>query len=326
MSNSNYLSFIIPSYKETEKEAFPLLASIANQLGINQSAIEVIIVRDGTEALNLEVFDILDLNIRQIILEENQGPGVARQKGLEASTGKYIMFCDADDVLHSVGIIGAMVQEMDNQGWDILKTPWLEECMDANSKQLVYVNHEIENTWMHGKMFRRDFLMKNNISFHPQLRVHEDTYFNSIAVEYTDKAGYLNVTSYVWKWGANSITRHDNGIYRYDSAIEFIKACTWAHERIEIINPTHMDYKIVQLTLYHYFTLHSEGWQSEEMKQYHDDTEQAFAEAIKPFWKYWKQAEPSLIAQIYGEERNKNFIGQIENETLDEWIQRLGLN
>ena len=45
----------------------------------------------------------------------------------------------------------------------------------------------------------------------------------NITVEYTDKTGYLNVTSYVWKWGENSITRHDNGIYRFDSAIEFIK-------------------------------------------------------------------------------------------------------
>lgn len=323
---SNFLSFIIPSYKETEQDIFPLLSSIAGQLGINKSNVEVIIIRDGTEALDLEVFDILELNIIQVLMEQNLGPGVARQRGLDVATGTYVMFCDADDTLHSVGIIGAMIQEMANQGWDILKTPWLEECLDPNTQQLVYINHDIENTWMHGKMFRREFLIKNNISFHPDLRVHEDTYFNSIAVEYTEKIGYLNVTSYVWKWGENSITRHDNGIYRYDSAIDFIKACTWAHERVEIINPSHMDYKIIQLTLYHYFTLHSTIWQESEMKQYHDDTEQAFAEAIKPFWKYWKQADPSLIAQTYGEERNKNFIGQIENETLNEWLNRLGLN
>ena len=322
---NNCLSFIIPSFKETEKNIFPLLSSIASQVGLQQYTLEAIIVRDGTEALNLDLFNMLDLDIKQILMETNLGPGVARQRGLEAATGKYVMFCDADDILHSVGIIGAMVQEMDSQEWDILKTPWLEEYMDNETKQLLYFTHEVENTWMHGKMFRRDFLMKNNIAFRPDLRVHEDTYFNSIALEYTEKVGYLNVTSYIWKWGENSITRHDNGIYRYDSALEFIRACTLAHERIEIINPTHMDYKIIQLVLYHYFMLHSNNWQAEEFSQYRIDTEQAIAAAIKPFWKYWTNAEPELIIKIYNEERSKNFVGQIETETLDTWLQRLGL-
>ena len=322
---NNIVSFVIPSYKETEKDIFSLLSSIANQLGIDKQDMEVIIVRDGTDFLNLEKFDFLELNIRQVIMEENLGPGMARQRGLDVATGKYVMFCDADDVLHNVGIIGAMVQEMDSKNWDILKTSWLEECVEPNTKQLVYINHEIENTWMHGKMFKREFLQKNNISFHPDLRVHEDTYFNSIAIEYTNNIGFLNVTSYVWKWGENSITRHDNGIYRYESAIDFIKACTLAHERIEIINPTHMDYKIVQIIIYHYFILHSSAWQNEEFNKYHSTTEQAFADSIKPFWKYWVNASPELIAKTYAEERNKNFNNQIESETLDAWLQRLGL-
>lgn len=323
---NNIVSFVIPSYKETEKDAFPLLSSIANQLGIDKQSMEVVIVRDGVEPLDLSQFDILNLNIRQVIMEQNLGPGVARQTGLNIATGKYIMFCDADDVLHSVGIIGAMVQEMEIKNWDILKTSWLEECLDPITNQLVYINHEMENTWMHGKMFRREFLQKNNISFHPDLRVHEDTYFNSIAMEYTDNVGFLNVTSYVWKWGPDSITRHDNGIYRYESAIDFIKACTLAHERVEIINPVHMNYKIVQLVIYHYFTLHSISWQGEEFSKYHDDTEQAFAAAIKPFWRYWTNASSELIAKTYTEERNKTFIGQIETETLEAWLQRLGLH
>lgn len=322
---NNIISFIIPSYNEKEKDIFPLLSSIANQLGIEKNLIEVIIVRDGTQELNIKQFNIFNLNIYQILMKENGGPGVARQKGLDAAAGKYVMFCDADDILHSVGIIGAMIQEMENQNWDILKTPWLEEYLDPNTNKLIYINHEIENTWMHGKMFRRSFLQNNNISFHPLLRVHEDTYFNCIAAEYTTKMGFLNVTSYVWKWGKDSITRREDGIYRYESSIEFIKACTWAHERVEIINPIHMDYKIVQFIIYHYFCLHSNYWLEKKYKKYYEDTEKAFIEYIKPFWKYWERANPELIVKTYNEEREKNFINQIEDETLNDWLQRLGL-
>ena len=174
-------------------------------------------------------------------------------------------------------------------------------------------------------MFRREFLQKNNISFHPELRVHEDTYFLSVAAEYTEKIGWYAITSYVWKWGENSITRHDSGIYRYDSSIEFIKACSYAHERAEIRNPEHMEYKIVQLTLYHYFSLHSADWLQPGHIEYLKPTEEAFVEYISPYWKYWQNAAPETIAKIYNEERQKSYQGQVEYETLAQWLDRLGL-
>ena len=57
------LSIIIPSYKETEKEIMPLLSSINNQVGINLSDLEIIIIRDGTTELDLSKFQLLDLEI-----------------------------------------------------------------------------------------------------------------------------------------------------------------------------------------------------------------------------------------------------------------------
>ena len=42
-----FLSIIIPRYTETERDIFPLLSSIGGQVGVDFSAIEVIIVNDG---------------------------------------------------------------------------------------------------------------------------------------------------------------------------------------------------------------------------------------------------------------------------------------
>jgi len=112
MENNIILSIIIPSYKETEKKLMPLLSSINNQVGIDLSKIEIILVRDGTKPIDLSQFHLLDITIQQKVLSINQGPGVARQFGLSNAIGKYVMFCDADDSLHNVGSLGAMLQEM----------------------------------------------------------------------------------------------------------------------------------------------------------------------------------------------------------------------
>ena len=41
-------------------------------------------------------------NIKQLKLDKNSGPGLARQYGINNSNGKYIVFMDADDYVESV--------------------------------------------------------------------------------------------------------------------------------------------------------------------------------------------------------------------------------
>jgi hypothetical protein len=170
------------------------------------------------------------------------------------------MFCDADDTIHSVGVIGAMLQYIQEQEADILWTNWLEEYFDPDKKSMIYIEHEFENTWLHGKMFKRDFLKINNIRFHPELRVHEDTYFLNLAASYTDNIASIKIISYVWKWHDNSITRKDNGAYTYDCFIDFMKAWTYSIKIKEIRNPKQMEYSLLQFTIYCYFTLHKTNW------------------------------------------------------------------
>lgn len=327
MENNNILlSIIIPSYKETEKQIMPLLSSINIQVNLNLSNIEVIIVRDGSSELDLSQFKLLNFTIKQYILENNSGPGVARQFGLDNAIGKYILFCDADDVLQNAGILNAMLHEIEANDYDILKTAWLEENALPSSDQKIYTNHGNENTWLHGKMFKNKFLVDNNIRFHPQLRVHEDTYFLGIAVEYTIKVGFLNATSYIWKWDKNSITRKNEGAYRFNSGIEFLNACNYVHEHI-MSRPEkywqHLPYRISQILIYHYFILHSIIW-----KNHSDDiakVEQYLVQSLTPYINFWINADKDLIFKIYNAERAKHFKNEIEEESLKEWLIRLQL-
>lgn len=322
-----FLSIIIPRYKETEKEMFPLLSSINGQVGIDFSDIEVIIATDGTESPELDknFLGLFEFPVRQVCLEKNSGPGVARQKGLDHAVGEYVMFCDADDTIHNVGVLKALMQEAELTAADMLSSSWLEEILDENS-HYIYLEHPQENTWLHGKLLRRQFLIQNSIRFHDTLRVHEDSYFLSIAADLAERNRHMPITSYVWKYHADSITRKNKGAYTYDSMPEFIRACTLAWKEIEKRNPDHLKNKVVQFVLYNYFTYHLPNWQEKEQEPYLKKAERAFAKAITPFWHYWSEAPKELILNAYNSERQRTFHGSMENETLQEWIQKLNIH
>lgn len=87
------ISIIIPNYNGAlllER----CLNSVYSQKG--DFDLEVIVIDDGSSDNSLEVLE--QYNKQLIILKQsNQGPAVARNKGIEAATGKYLAFLDADD-------------------------------------------------------------------------------------------------------------------------------------------------------------------------------------------------------------------------------------
>lgn len=87
------VSVIIPLYNK-EKYIEKAISSVVNQTHEN---FELIVVDDGsTDSGPEKVRSLVDERII-IISQENMGPGSARNKGINASRGRYIAFLDADD-------------------------------------------------------------------------------------------------------------------------------------------------------------------------------------------------------------------------------------
>ena len=53
--------------------------------------------------------------------------------------------------------------------------------------------------------------------------------------------------------------------------------------------------------------------------------EDTFKKHISPFWHYWVNAPRQAISTIYNQERIRGFLDCVEDETIWEWIKRLGL-
>jgi glycosyltransferase involved in cell wall biosynthesis len=92
------VSTIIPVYNRGAM----LRAAVASVLAQTWRPLEIIIVDDGSTDDTPEVVTELRAahpEITHALRQANAGPGIARQRGLEASSGEFIQFLDSDDVL-----------------------------------------------------------------------------------------------------------------------------------------------------------------------------------------------------------------------------------
>ena len=89
------VSIIIPVYN-TGRYLEPALRSALNQ---TWSAIEVIVVDDGSTDGSLEVARRFEGDRLRVITQKNQGSCAARNTGARAARGDYLQFLDHDDLL-----------------------------------------------------------------------------------------------------------------------------------------------------------------------------------------------------------------------------------
>ena len=93
--NDVLLSVVIPVYNASEYIEECLLA-VCNQTYKN---LEIIVVDDGSKDNSLAIckmYAMRDSRIK-ILSHPNKGVSATRNDGIEAATGDYIIFCDADD-------------------------------------------------------------------------------------------------------------------------------------------------------------------------------------------------------------------------------------
>lgn len=95
MGREPLISFIVPAYN-AEKTICQCVKSILN---ITEAPIEVIVVDDGSADGTWDVCRGISDERLQIVQQENQGVSTARNRGIQEAQGKYISFCDADDLI-----------------------------------------------------------------------------------------------------------------------------------------------------------------------------------------------------------------------------------
>jgi len=85
-------SVVIPTYNRRER----LLRAVRSVLAQRTKDAEIVVVDDGSSDDSAEAVAALGPSVR-VIRQRNQGPSVARTRGVAEASGRYVAFLDSDD-------------------------------------------------------------------------------------------------------------------------------------------------------------------------------------------------------------------------------------
>lgn len=320
------LQILIPQYKETDEVIKPLLDSIMIQQSVDlKNDVGVIIVNDGTdiflteEFLNSYPFEI------KYYKEEHRGVSATRNACLDYATADYVMFCDADDMFLNACGLYIIFKEIDNGGFDSLVSNFTEETRHPETKDIVYINHDMDSTFVHGKVHRRKYLIDKKIRWNDALTIHEDSYFNILAQGLSKNVKYCPMPFYLWKWRDESVCRHDPKyiLKTYNNMLDSNDALIDEFIRRGISDKA-MVYSAMMI-LDAYYTMNKPEWVNQENKEYRDATEKRFSEYFKKRKGLWNLLPVQDKMQMSNSIRARS-IGEgmlMESITIDDWLRKV---
>ena len=184
------LSIIVPIYN-VEKYIRACMESIFRQ-GLDEADFEIIIVNDGSQDRSIEMIeDIIQQHDNiTVINQENLSLSVARNNGIAAAKGEYILMPDPDDLLIDNSLPFLLNKATETKA-DLIVADFLMrkneiiEYFKLDSKQkdgqtiemtgkelfLGYLNPSQCYVWR--TLYRRRFLTDNHITFFPKIRYQD---------------------------------------------------------------------------------------------------------------------------------------------------------
>ena len=233
------VSIIVPIYN-SEKNIKSCVDSILNQ---SFEDFELILVNDGSKDKSGEICkEYAGQDDRIVLIEqENAGVSVARNRGIENATGKYLLFVDSDDIIpfdyvknmltakkklgDSYFILSAMKIVSPNNS-----VP--EQTLVCGKDNIKYIDREDIVEVFKGylfnspcnKLFERKVIINNSIRMKTGMSIAEDLYFN---IQYWksacfDKVAILNDNFYMYiRTGEESLDNKYNSTYYEDHALAY---------------------------------------------------------------------------------------------------------
>lgn len=320
------LQILIPQYNETDEIIKPLLDSIALQQQVDFDNISVIICNDGSDIfLSESLLQNYPFKIEYHI-EPHKGVSATRNACLDYATADYVMFCDADDMFFNMCGLWMIFREIENDGFDSLVSCFVEETKNPlENNEFTYINHDMDSTFVHGKIHRRKYLLDQKIRFNDDLTIHEDSYFNILAQNLSENVKYCQSPFYLWKWRDNSVCRHDPKyiLKTYKNMIDSNSALINAF--LSRGRSDKAAFYAAFMILDAYYTMNKPDWINQENKEYRDMTEKHFANYYKDRKDLWDNITPTDKMQISNGIRTRSIQEgmQMEAITIDAWLKHI---
>ena len=204
------VSVVMPIYNAGDY----LTRAIGDVLSQTLSELELICVNDGSTDNSLSIiksFMKKDQRIK-LINQQNAGTSVARNVGLAAAVGQYIIFLDADDFFEK-NLLKLLYEAAEKDSLDVavakfdiyndsqdkfslpMEEPHSGIFVDGSvSSKNEYPDFILSSTtgYVWNKLFRTTFVKNMEISFDPELYVFEDVCFVCSTLALAERVGRID--------------------------------------------------------------------------------------------------------------------------------------
>ena len=318
------LQILIPQYHETDSIIKPLLDSIAIQQSVDFNKIGVIICNDGSDTHLTKDFLISYPFKIDYYLEPHRGVSGTRNACLDHATADYVMFCDADDMFYNACGLWIIFNEI-NIGFDSIVSVFIEETRHPQTKQIMYINHDMDSTFVHGKVHRRQYLLNQKIRWNEKLTIHEDSYFNILCQNLSENVKYCQTPFYLWKWRDESVCRHDPKyiLKTYNNMLDSNDALI--DQFLSRGREDKAAFYCAFMIFDAYYTMNKPEWINQENKEYRDMTEKRFAQYYRKHKILWLSLAVNDKMYISNMVRSRNIQEgmYMEAVTVNDWLAHI---
>lgn len=216
------ISIVVPVYN-VEKYLSTCLDSIIEQ---NFDDYEIICIDDGSTDCSGRILDeyARKYSFVSVVHQKNSGQAMARNIGIEKSSGKYIFFLDSDDCIEK-DTLAELYDNAENNNVDIVyfdaQCVFESENLYNPAKEKYYIRNKCYGIDTGKELFarlindgcftdsaclmfyRKDFLKANNIKFITGM-LYEDCYFSVLCFMRAKMVQHINKRYYLYNVHSNS--------------------------------------------------------------------------------------------------------------------------
>lgn len=200
------ISIIVPVYN-AQSTLERCLYSILQQ---SYRKIEIICIDDGSKDNSLYIlkeFEQRDKRIK-VITKDNEGVSSARNEGIRASRGDYILFIDSDDYIEK-NLISDLYGAIKREDADIVMEGYREINQERTIEVYDYKDciqkkdfllSSIQNTGgvVCSKLYRADLIKGNKIFFRKELSLSEDLIFVVECIKRASRLVQIDKADYIY--------------------------------------------------------------------------------------------------------------------------------
>lgn len=235
--SSKILTIVVPVYNSKK-----FIAECIDSIIRNLPKVEIILVDDGSTDGSEVICDKYSNNFDDIrtIHTKNVGVSSARNLGLKLATGKYVWFIDSDDVILNGALISIVKAIIDNDfdifvfsyvkggSFETLEAPKNINIETKSKEEAIYTLLDPNfATFPWNKIFRKELLEENNISFPTEMVMCEDMEFCYKAFDKAKRVILTNDKLYGYRINEKGASYSKNKVRYKDAAIANYDLCTY---------------------------------------------------------------------------------------------------